>query len=215
MAVTRAMTLLFVALGISGGSAHAQSLAVGAAIHQTVQRFDGDPSLNRLDGESLGWTLAGSARFGHVAIRGEGSRDATIHNDQNTTLTVNARPVTIQSELSHDMHEVAVLGGYAVDLNKRFEIAALCGVSAVTVHRAFTTNAGQLVLIPPSTVPSGAVTTTFVDRFTVWTVQADAVFHASRRFGVTGGLRIQPISLADDLSGRFFRPFAGIVWQLK
>jgi hypothetical protein len=206
---------MLIVLGISGGSAEAQSFVVGAAIHQTVQRFDGDPSLNRLDGASLGWTIAGGARVGSWVIRGEGSRDGTIRNDQSTTLTLTGRPVTIQSQLSHDLHEVAVLGGYAHDFTDRFEISALGGLSAVTVHRSFTTNAGQTVLIPPSSVPTGAVTTTLVDRFTVWTLDADVVVHANRHVGVMAGLRAQPISLADDLSGRFVRPYAGVIWRFK
>jgi len=214
VAVKRA-TVILVALGVSAGSATAQSLEVGAAIQKTIQRFDGDPSLNRLDGDSPGWTIGGSARFGHWAIRGEGSRDKTIRSLQSTSLTVSGRPVTIDSELSHDMHEVAALGGYARDIGHRFEVAVLGGVSAVTVHRAFTTDAGQVVLIPPSTIPTGAVTTTFIDRFAVWTAESNIVLHVTRHIGVTGGIRVQPISLADDLKGRFLRLSTGAVWQLK
>ena len=206
---------LFVALGLSAASARGQSLAIGGAIQHDIQRFEGDASLNRLDGESPGWMIVGGARIHRWVIRGEGSRDATIRNTQSLTLTVNGRPTTIDSELSHDSHEIAVLGGYARDAGRRFEVAFLGGASAVTVHRAFTTDAGALVLIPPSTVPSAGVTTTFVDRFVVWTVEANAVVHAHRRIGIFGGVRIQPISLADDLSGRSLRTFAGIVWQLK
>jgi hypothetical protein len=204
-----------IALCISAVSARAQSVAVGAAIHKTIQRFDGDPSLNRLDGESLGWTIGGSARLGQWVVRCEGSRDGIIRNAQSTTLTVSGRSLSIDSELSHDMHEVAALGGYALDFTKRFEVAVLGGVSAVTVHRAFTTNAGQLVLIPPSTFPTGPVTTTFADRFATWTAEVNVVVHATRHVGVTAGVRTQPISLADDLAGRFFRPFAGVAWQFR
>jgi hypothetical protein len=207
--------VLVIALGISAASVRAQSVVVGAAIHQTVQRFDGDPSLNRLNGESVGWTVGGGARFGHWVVRAEGSRDSSIRNSQTATLIVSGRSLTIESELSHDLHEVAPLGGYAFDFSKRFEVAVLGGVSAVTVHRAFTTNAGQLVLIPPSTVPASPVTTTLVDRFAAWTSEVNVTIHATRHVGVTAGVRAQPISLAQDLSGRFFRPFAGAVWQFR
>ena len=214
MAVKRAMVLV-IALGMSAASAYAQSVVVGAAIHKTIQRFDGDPSLNRLDGESPGWTVGGGARLGHWVLRGEVSRDSTIRDVQGATLIVSGRSLNIDSELAHDMHEVAALGGYAFDVGKRFEVAALGGVSAVTVHRAFTTNAGQLVLIPPSTVPASPVTTTLVDRFATWTTEVNVVVHTTRHVGVTAGVRGQPISLASDLSGRFFRPFAGVVWQFR
>jgi hypothetical protein len=206
--------VLLVALGLSA-SAYGQSLTVGGAIQHDIQRFEGDASLNRLDGETLGWMIVGSARIHRWVIRGEGSRDATIRSIQSLTLTVNGRPTTINSELSHDLCEIAVLGGYARDLGSRVEVAFLGGISAVTVHRAFTTDAGQLVLIPPSTVPPAAVTTTLVDRFTVWTAEANAVVHATRHVGIIGGVRLQPISLADDLSGRSVRTFAGMVWQFK
>jgi hypothetical protein len=214
MAVKCAMVLL-IALGMSAASVHAQSVVVGAAIHTTIQRFDGDPSLNRLDGESPGWTVGGGVRLGHWVLRGEASRDSTIRNVQSATLIVSGRSLSIDSELAHDTHEVAALGGYAFDFGKRFEVAALGGVSAVTVHRAFTTNAGQLVLIPPSTVPSSPVTTTLVDRFAAWTTEANLMVHATRHLGVTAGVRAQPISLANDLSGRFIRPFAGVAWQIR
>lgn len=207
--------LLLAALAVPAAPVHGQSVTIGGAIQYDVQRFAGDASLNRLDGESLGWMLVGGARIDHWLIRGEGSRGETIRNSQALMLTVNERPTTIDSELSHDTREIAVLGGYAHDVGGRFEAAILGGISAVTVHRTFTTDAGQLILIPPSTVPTAVVTTTFVDRFKVWTAEADVLVHATRHFGVVGGVRVHPMSLADDLSGRSVRTFAGMVWQLK
>ena len=212
--MTRTLAIV-VALSIPVISAEAQTLVVGGAIHENIQRFDGDPSLNRLDGASPGWMIVGGARLGRWVVRGEGSRDRPVRNVEMTTLTVNARPVTIRSELSHDMREVAALGGYARDVTNRFEVTLLGGASRVTVHRAFTTDAGQLILIPPSTVPTASVTTTFVDRFVVWTVEADAVGRMTDRIGVIGGIRVQPISLADGLSGRSIRTFVGVLWRLK
>jgi hypothetical protein len=214
MTITSALALLIV-LVIPGASAEAQSLAVGGAIQQNIQRFNGDASLNRLDGASPGWMILGGARIGHWVLRVEGSRARTIRNADSTTLTVNGRLVTIHSELSHDMREIAAFGGYARDLSDRFEIALLGGMSAVTVHRAFTTDAGQLILIPPSSVPTTAVTTTYVDRFVAWTVEADVVVRATRHLGAIGGIRAQPIDLSDDLSGRSVRPFVGLVWRLQ
>jgi len=205
--------ILLAALGVPVAPAYGQSVTLGGAIHYDVQRFAGDASLNRLDGESLGWMLVGGARIDHWLIRGEGSRGETIRNRQTLMLTVNERPTTITSELSHDMREISVLGGYTHDVGGRLEAAILGGLSAVTVHRTFTTDAGQLIIIPPSTVPATAVTTTFVDRFKAWTAEADVVVHATRHIGVLGGVRVQPISLADDLSGRSVRTFAGLVWQ--
>lgn len=207
--------VLLAALSVPAAPVHGQSLTIGGAIQYDVQRFDGDASLNRLDGASLGWMLVGGARIDHWLIRGEGSRGETIRNTQTLMLTVNERPATIDSELSHDMREIAVFGGYAHDVGGRFEAAILGGISAVTVHRTFTTDAGQLILIPPSPVPASALTTTFVDRFKVWTAEADVVVHATPHIGVLGAVRVQPISLADDLSGRSVRTFAGIVWQSK
>ena len=97
----------------------------------------------------------------------------------------------------------------------RCEAVILGGISAVTVHRTFTTDAGQLILIPPSAIPTTVVTTAFVDRFATWTAEADVVVHATRRIGVVVGVRVQPISLADDISGRSVNTFAGMLWQFK
>jgi hypothetical protein len=214
MAVIRGLALL-VALGIPVASAHAQSVTVGAAVHDNLQRFDGDASLNRLDGDSLGWTILGGARFGHWVARGEASHDSTIRNTQSITLTVRGNPATIHSELSHDMREIAALGGYALDFGRRFAVAGFGGVSVVTVHRAFTSDAAEQVLIPPSTIPTTPVTTTIVDRFTAWTAEADVSIRVTRHIQAIGGVRLQPISLSDDLSGRSFRTLAGLMWQFK
>src|SRR5262245_7534228 len=210
----RTIALLF-ALGTAVAPVRAQSLAVGGAIQYDIQRFEGDASLNRLDGETLGWMITGTARIRHWVVRGEALRDETIRSSQSLTLTVRGQPTTITSELSHDLREIAVLGGYARDVGSRVEAAFLGGFAVVTVHRAFTTDAGQVVLIPPSTVPPAAVTTTLIDRFTAWTAEANATLHATRRVGIVGGVRIHPISLADDLSGRSLRTFAGLLWQFK
>jgi hypothetical protein len=214
MMMTRALALL-IALGIPVASAEAQTLAVGGAIQRNIQRFDGDASLNRLDGESIGWMIIGGGRIGHWVVRGEGSRDATIRTVQSTALTLSGRPITIQSELSHDMRDVAALGGYARDFTSRFAVTFLGGVSAVTIHRAFTTDAGQLVLIPPSTIPTTGVTTTYTDRFRVWTAEANIAVRGTGHIEVIGGIRVQPISLTDDLNGRSVRTFGGILWRLK
>jgi hypothetical protein len=214
MTVARALAL-FIALGVPAAAVNAQGVAVGGALSDNIQRFDGDPTLNRLDGASLGWMIVGEVRFGHWVARGEGSRDQTIRNAQTTTLTLNGGPATIQSELSHATRDIAAVGGYGRDITSRMAFSILGGASAVVVHRAFTTDAGQLVLIPPSTVPTSAVTTTHVDRFPVWTAEANVVVRVTSHFGVAGGVRAQPISLADDLSGRSVRSFVGMMWRLK
>jgi hypothetical protein len=159
--------------------------------------------------------IFGGARFGHWVARGETSGDSTIRNAQSITLTVRGNPATIHSELSHDLRETAALGGYALDIGRRFEVTGLGGVSIVTVHRAFTSDAADQVLIPPSTVPTTAVTTRIEDRFTAWTVEADLSLRLSPHIQAIGGVRFQPISLSDDLSGRSVRTLAGLVWQFK
>jgi len=100
-------------------------------------------------------------------------------------------------------------------VTRRLEVTGLAGVSVVSVHRAFTSDAAEQVLIPPSTIPTTGVTTRIVDRFTVWTVEADLSVRLSPHVQAIGGVRLQPISLSDDLSGRSFRILAGMVWQFK
>jgi hypothetical protein len=213
MAVKWVLALL-VALGIPVASADAQSLSIGGAVHENFQRFEGDPSLNRLDGDSVGWMLFGGARFGRWVARGEGSWDSTIRNAQSITLTVRGSPVTIHSELSHRLREVAALGGYAYDVTHRFEVTVVGGVSFVTVHRAFTTDAGEQVLIPPSTVPTTTVTTTFTDRFATWTAGADIDVGLTRHLDGSSGVRFVPLSISNDLSGRSIRITAGLAWRV-
>ena len=59
------------------------------------------------------------------------------------------------------------------------------------------------------------MTTTSVDRFTVWTAEADIAVRATGHVEVIGGIRVQPISLNDDLHGRSVQTFGGILWRLK
>jgi hypothetical protein len=214
MAAIRALALL-VALGTPVVSARAQTVMVGGAVHDDLQRFEGDATLNRLDGDSLGWTIFGGARFGRFVARGETSGDSSIRNTQSITLTVRGNPATIHSELSHDVRETAALGGYALDVGGRFEVTGLGGVSFVTVRRAFTSDAAEQVLIPPSTIPTTGVTTRIVDSFAAWTAGADLSIRLSPHLRAIGGVRFQPISLSDDLSGRSFRTLAGMAWQFK
>ena len=206
--------MLLVVLSLSAVSLEAQSLTVGGAIQQNMQRFDEDLSPNRLDGNSFGGMLMGGARLGPLVVRGEASRDWGIRDVQSTTLTLNGRATTIHSELTHDMREVAALAGLAGNLG-RVEMSVLGGVSSVWVHRSFSTDAGQFVLIPPSTVPIAPTTTTLVDRFATWTAEVDVAVYVTPRLGVIGGVRGQPILLSEDLSGRNVRPFAGAVWRFK
>ncbi len=214
MTLRRALPIALVLL-IRIAPAAAQTVTVGAGVHQNVQRFDGDPSLDRLDGQSRGWSVLGGTRIGRWVIRAEVSRDATIRNAEATSLLVGTRPVTVHSELSHDMRDLAVLGGYGTDLSRRVEVTFLAGASTVSVHRTFTTDAGQQVLVPPSTVPPAAVTTTFDDRFTTWTVESDGLVRVSSRLGVIGGVRVHRIRLTQDITGLSVRPFVAGVWRLR
>src|SRR5262245_39286465 len=206
--------ILLIALSLSAVSSEAQSLTVGGAIQQNMQRFDGELSPSRLDGNSFGGMLMGGARLGPLVVRGEASRDWGVRDVQSTTLTLNGVATTIHSELTHDTREVAALAGLAGNLG-RVEMSVLGGMSSVWVRRSFSTDAGQFVLISPSAVPIAPVTTTLVDRFATWTAEAAVAVYVSPRLGVIGGVRGQPITLSADLSGRNIRPFAGAVWRFK
>jgi hypothetical protein len=205
--------IAFAALG--QGPAAAQSLMVGGGGEASVQRFAGDSTLNRLNGTAAGWAVFGGARLGSLLVRAEGSHEGTIRDLQMTSVIVNGRPVTIRSELSHHTDEVAVLGGYARDLTHRVQVSIVGGVSLMTVHRTFTTNAGELILVSPSTIPPAESTTMLVDRFVRWNVGADSVIRVAHQVGVMAGVRAGPLTLKTDLSGRSVRVVAGVVWQLR
>jgi hypothetical protein len=130
-------------------------------------------------------------------------------------LVANARPVTIRSDLAHDMNSVAALVGYVRDLSRRVEVAVLGGASLVTVHREFTSDAGSLLLVSPSTVPSAPTTITLEDRFVAASVGADVFIRASRRISLMAGVRTEPLTLETDLSGRSIRLLAGVAWRSR
>jgi hypothetical protein len=107
------------------------------------------------------------------------------------------------------------LAGYSRDLNARVQLNIVGGVSRVTVHRTFTTDAGELILVSPSTIPSSTSTTPLVDRFVAWSVGADVLVRAGHHFGMMAGVRTEPLRLRSDLSGQSLRALAGVMWQLQ
>jgi hypothetical protein len=205
-----ALALVAVALPV-----HAQSIAFGGGVQRSLQRFDGDPSLNRLDGASSGWWVSGRVRAGHWLARGEFFRDSTIREVDATTLFVGTRTVTVHSELAHDLSAAAALGGYAVDVTRRLELAALGGPSWITIQRTFTTDAARQILVSPSPVPTTAIATTLNDRFLAWAVEGVGGVRLNARVGLTGGLRLERLRLNEDITGWDFAPFVGAAWRVK
>jgi hypothetical protein len=203
-------------LGALGtASADAQTLVAGGAVGVGIERFGGDPELNRLDGTALGWTLFSGVGLGPLVVRVEGWRDGAIDDIETTSLVANGRPVTIQSSLAHHAHAVEVLAGHARDVSSNLQIALVGGISYITISRSFTTNAGELLLVRPSTVPATATTTRMTDRFAAWSVGGDISFRAADRVRVLAGVRTGPLRLKDDLAGFRVRLLAGAVWTLR
>jgi hypothetical protein len=193
----------------------AQSTMVGGGVDTSLQWFTGDSSLNRLNGSTAGWTVLGGARLGRFIIRAEGTREGTIRDLQITNVFVNGRSVSVRSELAHDMDAVSAFGGYARNLTARVELTLMGGVSFITVHRTFTTDAGEVILIAPSNIPSTATTTTLIDRFAAWSVGADVFVGATRHVGLIAGVRTEPLKLRLDLSGQSLRVLAGAAWRQR
>ncbi len=207
------LLLILVAGWVAPGQA--QTVALGGAVDVGVQRFDGDPAPNRLNGSAIGWALLGDVRLRRVVARVEGWRDTAIEDAETTTLMVSGRPVTIQSVLAHDAHAVAALGGYVHDLSARVQVAGVAGISYMTLTRTFTTDAGQLILVPPSTIPIGPATARIVDRYAAWSLGADIGFRTSDRIRLTAGVRSEPLRMKGDISGLSVRLLAGAVWTMR
>ena len=205
-----ALALVAIALPV-----HAQAIAFEGGVQRSLQRFDGDPSLNRLDGDSSGWLVSGRVRAGHWLVRGEFFRDSTIRDVDATTLFVGTRTVTVHSELAHDLSAATALGGYAVDVTRRLELAALGGPSWITIQRTFTTDAAQQILVSPSSVPTTALATTLNDRFLTWAIEGVGVVRLKARVGLTGGLRLERLRLNEDIRGWDVAPFLGAAWRVK
>jgi hypothetical protein len=212
----RRLTVVLIALGgLRTAPVFAQSVTLGGEVAANMQWFSGDPSLNRLNGTTAGWTVLGGVRLGRLVVRAEGSREGTIRDVQTTSVFVNGRSVSIRSELAHDMDAISALGGYARNLTARVELTLVGGVSFITVHRSFVTDAGELLLISPSTIPPTPTTTTLVDRFAAWSIGADVFVRATRHIGMIAGVRTEPLTLRSDLSGQSLRVLAGAAWRQR
>jgi hypothetical protein len=132
-----------------------------------------------------------------------------------TNLDVDGEPVTVHSSLSHDVRSVAVLAGYTHMASSRVQLAYLAGVSFTTVHRTFTTDAAQILLVSPSVPPSSPSISTMVDRFAVLNAGADVYVRAAPHLYVTAGIRAQPLKLQSDLSGYSVRALGGVSWRSR
>jgi hypothetical protein len=71
------------------------------------------------------------------------------------------------------------------------------------------------LLVNPSAVPPAPTTTTLEDRFAAASVGADVFVRASRRISLMAGVRTEPLTLENDLSGRSVRLLAGVVWRWR
>jgi hypothetical protein len=209
--------LICIAALLAARPGSAQAIG-GGGLQRDVQRFSGDPGLNRLDGAARGWMVFGGITLrSHLAVRVEGSRGDTIDNEQVFTLDVDGRSTTIRSSLDHRSRSLATLGGYAQPISSRVSLIFLAGASFTHVERTFTTNAPDQILVP---VPGQTVVTQAApvnatkldDDFTAFISGVEAVVSITRHLGIVAGVRAQPLDLDVDLSGWSVRPFAGGAW---
>jgi hypothetical protein len=205
--------IVLIVAGAAG--AGAQTLMAGGALEMGIERFNGDPAMNRLDGSAAGWAVMGDVRFGRISARVEGWSDGAIEDAATINLVANGRAVTIHSSLAHDAHAFAALVGYVGDVSSHVQVAGVGGISSITVTRTFTTDAGQLILVSPSTVPTGPTTVRTVDRFMAWSAGADVIFRTSNRIRIMAGLRSEPLRLTSDISGVSVRLLGGVVWMIR
>ena len=208
------------ALALAVRPASGQVVLAGGGLQRDVQRFSGDPDLNRLDGATRGWTVFGGVTLGsHIVARAESSRGGDIDDEQMFTVDVDGRSTTIRSGLTHRTRSIAALGGYSQPISSRVRLVFLGGASFTHVERGFTTNAPGLILVP---VPNQTVvtqaaspvnSTTLEDDFTAFIAGVDAIVLVLRHIGIVAGIRAQPLDLEVDLSGWSVRPFLGAAWS--
>jgi hypothetical protein len=216
MRIRRAIALAAVILASAASDrARAQTVFAGGAIQFSIERFDDNEDFNRLDASVPGAVLAGGVRFGRFEARVEGYRNAPAENEDETSVTFGNRTATVRSSLRHHAQAFAAFGGYSVGVPARVQIVGLAGVSYTTVSRTFTTEAGQVLLTPPSTVPAGPTTTRAADRFTSWSVGADGLFSLSPRTRLVAGVRVEPLRVASGTSGRNVRALVGALWTVR
>jgi hypothetical protein len=205
----RTASLATALLTCCGGAAAGQTVAA-AAIEHDVQRFSGAPALNRLDGSANGWTVIGGIEAGRrVAVRADVTRGGTIASTQTIALDVDGRAVAVRSRLAHRITAIGIYGGYTQTFGDRWALAYLGGVSFTSVRREFTTDASQLLLVPPSTTSSTPAGQTIVDRGAGIAAGADALVRIRGPLTAIVGVRVQRIDLDPDLTGVAIRPFAG------
>jgi hypothetical protein len=208
--VVLAMSTVF--LVVASSTAAAQAVWAGAAAQIDAQRFPQDVVPNRLDGSAGGWNLFGGGEpWRHIAVDLEWTADR-IHDSQSLSLTIDGRPVTIQSTLSHRTRIVPILCGFTHALGTRWRISYLGGAGWMKVERTFTTDAPGTVLRVPSDLP-GPTTTLTVDRSVVPVAGIDAMVRLWRHVSGFGGARVHPLAIEPaDMSGVSIRFMAGGAW---
>ena len=210
--MVRRVALVLFGVCALNAPAQAQSVWIAATVQYDVQRFrelDANRVPTRLDANTAGWGAAGSVRvWKQFGVLVEWSQQRTAEDVQTLPLTINGRAVVITSTLAHSTRRVAVLGEYAHRLTPRLDLVYLAGVSWSRVGRQFTTNAPDLVLVPPSeSVTSGAPETR--EWFDAAIASVEARVRFTERVLFVTGLRAQPMRLQLDLDGWSVRSFAG------
>ena len=206
------VAVLFSLMLSTAASSAAQSILAGVGIDHDIQRFPGNPDVNRLDGHAAGWMwLGGVTLFSHLTLRVEDSRGGRIVNSQAFTVDIDGRMPAIQSSLTHVTRSTAVLAGFTHPLFARIHLTYLAGASSTRVRRTFSTNAPLFVLVGPSASNSSVSITT--DDHSALIVGADVTAELAPHLGVIAGIRRQSLHVEPDISGYGTRPLVGVIWQ--
>ena len=201
-----------VVLLLSATSVRAQSIWVGAAFQQDVQRFSEDGVPDRLDGSAPGWNVSTGVRaWRHLALQVEWSQGASIEDTLSFDVAVGSRNVAISSTFAHRTRALTALAGFTHRATSRVQLAYLAGAAFTQVRRGFRTNAPDVLLVFPSnTAATGEFTTT--GEFVAFVAGVDAIVQLRGRVHMLAGLRAQPLTVESDVSGWSVRPVVGIRW---
>jgi hypothetical protein len=207
------LSFLAAAFIASARPALAQPPVFGVSLQHAIEQYSDDASLNRLDGNAIGMAVFGGISRGPFLVRLEGAFGRPIDDRRVTTIETNGRTVTIESTLAHHAHALSALGGYTHQVSSRLRLAYLGGVSLTRVSRAFSSNAGDVLLVQPST--RGSSTTRTVDRFSTLSAGADLFVRTRGRMHLMAGVRFEPMRLREDIDGYRVRSLAGVAWTWR
>jgi hypothetical protein len=196
---------LLAAFVATASSAAAQPFFVQASGGVDVRRFSAEPEKSPFDGTAGSFSAgAGTEFIPHWVVAAEFDLGRRTTTTTTTSAVFSGQTLTVHSAYSVERRTVAALAGFRSGHGGRLRVGYYGGVAFTTLRREIVSDAESVVLNSPA---PGSV---YDQRVTAAIVGVDAAVAIAPHVSVVPALRVQPLTIGTELSGRSIRPSVGV-----